>query len=194
VADVTNWDAVGDMVGSIEAEFGAVDVLVNNAGVPLVGAGLTPFETSSPEDWQPWLAISLYGVMYATRAVLPAMLAKGWGRVVTVVSDAGRVGEAGLTAYATAKAGAAGFTRSVAREVGSRGVTCNSVALGTIKHGPHAEFLTGDFEKKLLKRYMVDRLGTPEDPAALISFLAGDDAGWITGQTYPINGGFSVTQ
>jgi 2-hydroxycyclohexanecarboxyl-CoA dehydrogenase len=194
VADVTDWDAVCRMSSAIEEEFGGVDILVNNAGVPVSGAGLAPFVSSSPDDWQPWLAVSLYGTMYATRAVLPTMVNKGWGRIVTVVSDAGRVGESGMTAYATAKAGAAGFTRSIAREVGRNGITANSVALGAIKHGPIGELMTGDFEKQLLKRYIVDRLGSPEDPAAMISFLSGDDAEWITGQTYPVNGGFSVTQ
>jgi 2-hydroxycyclohexanecarboxyl-CoA dehydrogenase len=192
-ADVTSWKAVSDMVAALTDAAGAVHVLVNNAGIPS-SALPAPFATSDPADWAPWINLNLLGVMYCTRAVLPSMLEAKWGRVITVVSDAARVGESGLTPYAAAKAGAAGFTRSVAREVGASGITANSVALGTIKHGVVADFLDDATEASMLKRYVIKRLGTTDDPAALIAFLAGDDAGWITGQTYPVNGGFSMTQ
>ena len=194
VADVTVWDEVVEMMGLVAKDAGGVEILVNNAGVPLGQHTGVPFASSDPEEWQPWLMLSLFGVMYCTRAALPSMLDGGWGRIVTVVSDAGRVGEAGMTAYATAKAGAAGFTRSISREVGKAGITANNVALGAIKHGPLGELMTGDFERRLLKQYRVGRLGTPEDAAAMISFLSSADAAWITGQTYPVNGGYSVTQ
>ena len=188
VGDVTSWDAVCDLVN----QHGPVDVLVNNAGVPIVGADPAPFAATEPAQWDPWLKLNLDAVMYCTRAVLPGMLANHWGRIITVISDAARVGEAGLVAYSAAKAGAAGFIRAVAREVGPAGITCNCVALGTIKHGRIAEFLTEDIERKMVRAYPVSRLGTPEDAAGLITFLAGDDAEWITGQTYPVNGGFSM--
>jgi 3-oxoacyl-[acyl-carrier protein] reductase len=190
-ADVTDWDAVRTMAERVVTDAGGIDVLVNNAGVP---PGLLPqaFLDSDPAQWEPWLRLNLYGVMYASRAAVPSMVARGWGRVVTVVSDAGRVGEAGLTPYATGKAGAAGFMRSLAREVGPVGVTCNCVALGTIKHGQLAEFVHGDVETKMVKRYVVPRLGTPDDASAMVSFLCGEDADWITGQTFPVNGGFSM--
>lgn len=194
VADVTIWDQVVEMMNLVAADVGGVQILVNNAGVPPGQHTTTPFVGTDPEAWQPWLMVSLFGVMYCTRAALPSMLDARWGRIVTVVSDAGRVGEAGMTAYAAAKAGAAGFTRSISREVGKAGVTANNVALGAIKHGPLGALMTGEFEQRLLKQYRVDRLGTPEDAAAMISFLCGDDAAWITGQTYPVNGGYSVTQ
>lgn len=190
-ADVTSWDGVQAMVDQVAGALGPVDILVNNAGVPR-NALPAPFATSSPEDWEPWISLNLDAVMYCTRAVLPSMIERSWGRIVTVVSDAARVGESGLTPYAAAKAGAAGFTRSVATEVGRHGITANSVALGTIKHGVVAQFLDEAAEAKMLKRYTVKRLGTTEDPAALVAFLASDDAEWITGQTYPVNGGFSV--
>jgi len=194
VADVTVWDEVVGMMDLVTRDSGQVGILVNNAGVPPGQHTTTPFASSDPATWQPWLALSLYGVMYCTRAALPSMLEEGWGRIVTVVSDAGRVGEAGMTAYATAKAGAAGFIRSISREVGKAGITANSVALGAIKHGPMSEILTGDLERRLLKQYRMGRLGSPEDAAAMISFLRSADAGWITGQTYPVNGGYSVAQ
>ncbi|MGO8770536.1 MAG: SDR family NAD(P)-dependent oxidoreductase [Mycobacterium sp.] len=188
VADVTSWDAVCDLVD----QHGPIDVLVNNAGVPIVGAEPAPFAASEPAQWDPWLKLNLQAVMYCTRAVLTGMLANRWGRIITVISDAARVGEAGLVAYSAAKAGAAGFMRAVAREVGPAGITCNCVALGAIKHGKIAEFLTEDIERKMVRAYPVSRLGTPDDAAGLIAFLAGADAEWITGQTYPVNGGFSM--
>lgn len=191
LADVTRWEDVVAAVDKVEAEVGGIDVLVNNAGVPLA-AMPTPFASSDPADWAPWIELNLYGVMHCTRAVLPSMITRGGGRIVTVISDAARVGEAGLTPYAAAKAGAAGFTRSVAREVGGHGITANCVALGTIDHGVAAAFLDDDARTKLLKRYVVKRLGTTEDAAAAITFLASDGAAWITGQTYPVNGGFSM--
>jgi 3-oxoacyl-[acyl-carrier protein] reductase len=195
-ADVTDWAAVSDMAERVKTDAGDIAILVNNAGVPadIALAPGRPFAESDPAEWAPWLDLNLYGVLHCTRAALPGMIAASWGRVVTVVSDAARVGEAGMIAYSTGKAGAAGFMRAIAREVGRTNVTCNSVALGTIKHGRMAEFLTGDIEKSMLKRYVMPRLGTPEDGAGVISFLCSDDAEWITGQTYPVNGGYSMAQ
>jgi 3-oxoacyl-[acyl-carrier protein] reductase len=188
VGDVTSWDSVCSIVES----HGPVDVLVNNAGVPLIGAEPIAFTQTEPDQWEPWLRLNLDAVMYCTRAVLPGMLASRWGRIITVISDAARVGESGLAVYSAAKAGAAGFTRAVAREVGRGGITCNCVALGTLKHGRVAQFITEDMERKLLRAYPAARLGTPEDAAAMIAFLASADSEWITGQTYPVNGGFSM--
>lgn len=188
-ADVTSWEAVNGMFD----EHGPVDILVNNAGIP-VDATMAPppFLATGPDDWRPWISLNLEAVMYCTRAALQPMVDRGWGRVITVISDAARVGEGGLVAYSAAKAGAAGFMRALAREVGRAGVTCNSVALGTIKHGRIAAFAEGEVEQRMLRAYISPRLGTPDDAAAMISFLAGSDADWITGQTYPVNGGFSM--
>jgi len=188
VADVSSWDAVCGLVD----QHSPIDVLVNNAGVPILGAEPAQFAATEPSQWEPWLKLNLQAVMYCTRAVLPGMLENRWGRVITVISDAARVGEAGLAAYSAAKAGAAGFMRALAREVGPAGITCNCVALGTIKHGRIAEYVTDDVERKMLRAYPASRLGKPDDAAAMIAFLAGADAEWITGQTYPVNGGFSM--
>lgn len=188
VADVTSWDAVCELVN----QHGPVDVLVNNAGVPILGAEPAQFAATEPPQWAPWLKLNLDAVMYCTRAVLPGMLANRWGRLITVISDAARVGEAGLVTYSAAKAGAAGFMRALAREVGPAGITCNCVALGTIKHGRIAEYLTEDIERKMVRAYPASRLGKPDDAAAMVAFLASVDSEWITGQTYPVNGGFSM--
>jgi len=131
-ADVTDLDAVRAMVADVERQLGPIDVLVNNAGIPSSGVALRPFVDTSPPEWGPFVDVNLYGVLHCTHAVLPGMNARKWGRIISVTSDAGRTGEAGLAVYAASKAAGAAFTRSVAKEVGRDGITCNSISLGTI--------------------------------------------------------------
>lgn len=122
------------------------------------------------------------------------MLAAGkGGRLITVISDAGRVGEPGLEAYSAAKAGAAGLMRALARSLGRFEVTANCVAIATT-NTPAVKGMTGNEElmKRVLKNYIIRRIGEPSDVAAMVTFLASGSAGWTTGQTYPVNGGFSV--
>ena len=192
VFDVTRHE---DVVAAVEAT-GGVDVLVNNAGNAGTDSfAVAPFVTTSPSDWEPFLQVNLYGVLHCTRAVLPGMVERGWGRVVTVVSDAGRTAQSGMAAYAAAKAGAAGLMRAVAMEEGRHGVTANSIALGTMRT-PVSEAVWADpgnpTAKALMRGYAIRRPGLPEDVAALVLFLASDEASWVTGQTYPVNGGSSV--
>ena len=189
---MTDYEAVVSTVGAI----GGVDVLVNNAGNGGV-AGFTgrgDFAETEPEDWDPYLRVNLYGVMHCARAVLPGMIGNNWGRVITIVSDAGRTGDASMAAYSAAKAGAAGLTPCVARENGRYGITVNNIALGTMRT-PQTEALWADPDdaraRSMLQSYIVRRPGTPEDVAPLTVFLASSHASWITGQTYPVNGGFS---
>jgi NAD(P)-dependent dehydrogenase (short-subunit alcohol dehydrogenase family) len=181
-----------------------VDILVNNAGNGGAGEGgnsalLGKFEQTQPADWDRYFAVNLYGVMHCTRAVLPHMVANSDGRVITIISDAGRVGEAFMAPYAAAKAGAAGFTRALAREVGNDGVTVNCVSLGTVDTTGQEERARTSPEaaerlQRQLKRYVVRRLGRPADVAGMVTFLASPHASWITGQTYPVNGGYTVNQ
>jgi 3-oxoacyl-[acyl-carrier protein] reductase len=194
VFDVTDYDAVRAAVDAVER----VDVLVNNAGnggaAGFVGRG--EFAESDPADWAPYLDINLYGVMYASRAALPAMKANGWGRIITIVSDAGRMGDAHMAAYSAAKAGAAGLTRALARENGRYGITVNNIALGTMRTPQTEEFWDDPDNpqaKAMMRSYVVRRPGAPEDVAPLAVFLASEHGSWITGQTYPVNGGFSFT-
>jgi 3-oxoacyl-[acyl-carrier protein] reductase len=118
------------------------------------------------------------------------------GRIVTIVSDSGRVGEPRQAVYSAAKAGAAGFVRSLAKDTGRYGVTCNAIALSSLVPPMPAEqlqqFMASDQAKAQLSRYVIRRYGTPDDVAALSLFLCSDAASWITGQTYPLNGGYSV--
>lgn len=196
--DVTDHEAVRRAVDDLDG----VDVLVNNAGNAGAGAGfgsLEPFVATDPADWEPYLRVNLYGVMHCVHAATPAMIEQGWGRIVTIISDAGRVGEANMAAYAAAKAGAAGFCRSVAREVARHGVTVNNISLGTMRTPlTSAVYDSDDPEakaqvKQILRNYLVRRPGEPDDVAGMVLYLASDLSAWVTGQTYPVNGGVSVT-
>jgi 2-hydroxycyclohexanecarboxyl-CoA dehydrogenase len=196
--DVTCFDDVTAMVEEAGRELGAVDVLVNNAGNagpaddPL--AVTPPFWETGPEDWRPWISTNFDGVLNCSRAVLPAMVRNNYGRIVTVISDAGRVGEPHLAVYGGAKAGAAGFSRGLARAVGRYGITANCVALSTI-HTPGVASALADPDtvRKALRSYVIRRFGEPEDPARLVLFLASEAGAWITGQTYPVNGGYAIS-
>jgi NAD(P)-dependent dehydrogenase (short-subunit alcohol dehydrogenase family) len=193
VFDVTAWDEVQ----AATATLGTVHILVNNAGNAGVEgfSGLHPFVESDPSEWDRFFKINVYGAMYCTRAVLPGMIQAGDGRIVTVISDAARYGDVNLAPYAAAKAGAAGFSRSVAREVGRYGITVNNVALGTINtpttERPGNE-RSDDELRKQLRRYIIRRRGEPEDVAGLVAYLVSPLASWITGQTYPVNGGYTL--
>jgi 3-oxoacyl-[acyl-carrier protein] reductase len=191
--DVTDWTAV-------EAAFantGPVDIVVNNAGnagkADTLGFDdMKPFAEEDPTAWEAFLRVNLFGVMYVTRAALPGMIERSQGRVITIISDASRVGEPKQAAYAAAKAGAAGLMRSVAREVGRYGITANSIALGSINQSERPAEVEQEQLAWLIKRYPIRRRGLPADIANLTVFLASDLSPWITGQTIPVNGGYSV--
>jgi 3-oxoacyl-[acyl-carrier protein] reductase len=195
VFDVTNDAAVAHAV----AELGHVDILVNNAGNggPDTFGTIAPFADTAPDEWAPLLAVNLAGVMNCTHAVLPGMVSAGWGRVITISSDAARTGGARYAAYSAAKAGAAGFSRAVAREVARHGITVNTVSLGTMRT-PMTEALWSDPANKELRRsvlssYLVRRPGEPDDVAWAVLSLASPRAAWVTGQTIAVNGGSSMT-
>jgi 3-oxoacyl-[acyl-carrier protein] reductase len=191
--DVTDWSAVERGVESGDP----LDIVVNNAG----NAGQTeghgfenmkPFADEDPGAWERFVRVNLFGVMYVTRAALPGMIERGFGRIITIVSDTSRTGEAHMAAYSAAKAGAAGLIRSVAREVGRHGVTANCLALGSINQTERPADLEDEQLASLIKRYPIRRRGLPSDVAGLTLFLASDLSPWITGQTIPVNGGYSM--
>ena len=186
---------------AVQGTLGPVTLLVNNAGNagPEASMGRSPpFWESAPEDWDRYFRTNLQGVMNCCHVALPGMIKRGTGRVVTIVSDAGRVGEVGLVAYSAAKAGAAGFVRAIAKEVGRYGITSNAIALSTLEpqmdEPAKAEFLASDQAKARLSRYVIRRFGKPDDVAHMALFLCSNAASWITGQTYPVNGGYSFAQ
>jgi len=194
--DVTDYAGVRRMVADAEAEIGPIDILVNNAGNAGPETSIadpTPFWETEPEQWAPWLGANLFGVLNVTHAVVGGMVARGYGRVVTIVSDAGRVGEPNLVVYSGAKAGAAGFMRALAKAVGRAGVTANCISLSAMRTPATDEMIADDdVRKRLLRSYVIRRLGEPDDAANMTLFLASGAASWITGQTYPVNGGYAV--
>jgi 3-oxoacyl-[acyl-carrier protein] reductase len=189
IADVSNRDEVTRMLG----ETGPVDILVNNAGIPAEGIVVKSFVETGPADWDPLLRLNLAAVLGVTRAYLPFMLERKWGRILTIVSDAGRRGERKQAVYGAAKAAAMGFSRGLAAEVGRDGVTVNCIALGTMRHGQLAEAIANnpDIEARLAKAYPAGRIGEVDDSAPLAVLLCSDAASWITGQVYPVDGGYA---
>ena len=195
--DITDLAATGEMIARAQSVFGRVDILVNNAGNagPVEDpADAKPFWETGPEDWQKWVGTNFFGVLNTCRMVLPGMMERRYGRIVTVISDAGRVGEPHLAVYSGAKAAAAGFMRALAKAVGKATVTANCVALSSIRTPGIAGYLEDESAvAKMLRSYVIRRLGEPDDAANLILFLGSDAAAWITGQTYPVNGGYAIT-
>lgn len=197
-ADVSDLESVRAMAAKAATELGPVTILVNNAGMAGPTAQLRPrdqFWDEDPAEWGKYLGTNLYGVFNCCHALLPGMVAAKRGRIVTITSDAGRVGEPRQAVYSAAKAGAAGFMRSIAKEGGRHGVTANSIALSSLEFPMNEEekekFYQLDQIKAQLSRYVIRRYGQPDEVAALALFLCSDLAGWITGQTYPLNGGYS---
>jgi 3-oxoacyl-[acyl-carrier protein] reductase len=195
-SDVTDRDAVNAMVGRATAELGPVDVLVNNAGN--FGADprqleRKPFWEAGRATWDAYIGVNLYGVLNCTSAVIPGMIERNrGGRLITIISDAGRVGEPNLEIYSAAKAGAAGFMRAVAKTLGRYHITANSVAIATTRTPTVAAATENpDAAKQMLRHYTIRRFGEPSDVANMVLFLASDASSWITGQTYPVNGGYS---
>lgn len=196
--DVTKLDDVKAMVAAGERELGPISMLVNNAGN--AGAEPTadarkPFWETTPEDWDSFIRVNFYGVINCTAAIVPGMIEQKYGRITTVISDAGRMGDAGLEVYAGAKAGAAGFMRATARALGRHGIAANCVAIAATFTPPIKERLEKDPErlKKIMQSYVIRRPGEPEDVANMILYLSSDAASWITGQTYPVNGGYTFS-
>lgn len=193
--DVTDRSAVAAAIG----QHGPVGILVNNAGnAGVTGFGVpAPFVDTGPEEWERFVAVNLYGVLHCTHAVLPGMIGAGWGRVITIVSDAARVPEKGMAVYGAAKAAAAAFGRGIAAEVARHGITVNNVALGTMRTPLTAALWDepGLDEQRgaILSSYLVRRPGEPSDAAWLVAALASPRASWITGQTIPVDGGYSAS-
>ncbi len=195
-ADVTDLAAVKAMVKHAEAALGPIDILVNNAGnagaVPDPDAR-KPFWETGPAVWNSFIGVNLYGVINTASACIPRMIENNRGRIITIISDAGRAGEAGLEVYSGAKAGAAGFTRAIARSLGRYQITANCVAIAaTLTPSIEARLKANpEMEKKMLEKYVIRRPGRPTDVANMVLFLASEASSWITGQTYPVNGGFT---
>jgi NAD(P)-dependent dehydrogenase (short-subunit alcohol dehydrogenase family) len=187
-ADVGDKAAVEAMVADIAAAYGRLDIVVNNAGVAL----RQRFQESAPADWKAQVDAGLYGPIHTAHAALPHMMAHNWGRLICFAGDSSRVGEAGLALAAAARAGAIALMKSLAKEFGRYNVTANAISLGLVETA-HSDlaWLTANREK-ILRNYAIRRLGRPDDVSPLVTLLASDAGGWITGQVISVNGGFSM--
>ena len=184
--DVTSLEEVQRGVASVASELGPIDILVNNAGN--AGANTftpTPFSELSPDQWQKFIDVNLYGVLNCTKAVISGMQDRRWGRIITISSGAGQSGlNIGVSIYGAAKGGSIAFMRHIAIENAKLGITANSLALGlmdTIDDPTVTEHLA--------RAIPVGRLGSPEDIGAACVWLASEEAAWVTNQTININGG-----
>lgn len=186
-ADVADADAVTAMVARIKKEFGRIDVLVNNAGITRDNLIMM----TKPEDFDAVITTNLRGAFLCTKAVSRLMMKQRYGRIVNLSSVVGLRGNAGQTAYAASKAGIIGLTKSVAKELASRGITANAVAPGFIETDM-TDALNDEQKAAAAGDIPLKRLGTPKDVAHAVAFLADEDSGYITGQVLAVDGGMAV--
>ena len=186
VADVSSLSDVARLVETTIATYGKVDILVNNAGI----ARDQLLVRMSDEDWDKVLSVNLKSVFLCTRAVLRHMIKQRWGRIISISSIVGVVGNAGQANYASAKAGIIGFTRSIAKEVASRGITVNAIAPGFIDT-EMTQRLEESWRQELKRRIPLGYFGSPRDVAEAVAFLASEEARYITGQVLGVDGGMA---
>ena len=186
-ADVSDEAAVGRLISEVGERLGPVEVLVNNAGVTRDGL----LARMSSDDWDRVIEVNLRSTFLCTKAVMRGMLKNRWGRIISIGSVSGLAGNPGQANYAASKAAVIGFTKSVAKEVGGRGITVNVVAPGFIETDMTAELGEVALEAAI-SATAVGRLGRPEDVAAAVAYLAGENAGFVTGQVIVVDGGLTI--
>src|SRR5579872_4453690 len=182
--DIENEDQIKAAFKTIIADLGKIDILVNNAGITRDQLVMR----MKRADWDAVLSTNLTSAYLCTQQVISSMLKQRWGRIINVTSVFGQTGQAGQANYAASKAGLIGLTMAVAREVGSRNITCNAIAPGFIETSMTSA-LSDELKKSALQMIPLGRVGTPEEVAHCVAFLASDDASYITGHVLSVNGG-----
>lgn len=185
--DVGDGKALQEAIEGIASEFGRLDVLVNNAGITRDNLVLR----MSDEEWDEVMRVNLRSAFVATRAAARSMMRGKFGRIVNIASTSGVVGNSGQANYAASKAGLVGFSKTIARELGSKGVTCNVIAPGFIETDMTSN-LPSQVKEGVTAMMSVKRLGRPEDIAAAVSYVSSDEAGFLTGQVICVDGGMTM--
>jgi NAD(P)-dependent dehydrogenase (short-subunit alcohol dehydrogenase family) len=191
-ADVTDRGQVECAIGEVRNALGTIGILVNNAGVE----DFTPFENIESANWDRIIEVNLKGTYNVTQVVLPDMIAQQWGRIINFSSIAAQSGGSGMVHYSAAKGGIISMTRSLAIELGAKGITVNAVAPGLIDTPMSRRAIDGGIfpipVEEMVKSYPIPRMGRPEEAAAVIAFFASEEASYITAQLLGINGGTAV--
>ncbi len=182
--DVAEDEQIRAGIKAVVGEFGKIDILVNNAGITRDQLVMR----MKRADWDAVINTNLSSAYVAIQQVIPSMLKQRWGRIINITSVFGQIGQAGQANYASSKAGLIGLTMAIAREVGSRSITCNAVAPGFIETAM-TSVLSDDFKQNAVKMIPLGHVGTPEDVAHAVRFLASEEASYITGHVLNVNGG-----
>lgn len=187
--DVADFEQTKKMADQVIKELGGIDVLVNNAGY--VKPEQSIFIQEDPEYWKKVINVCYNGVIYCSRAVLDHMIEKTYGKIVSIASDAGRVGQRGQAVYSGAKGAVIAFSKSLAQEVARYKINVNCVSPGAT-WGPGMETMPQEIQEKIAKSYLFRRLAQPEDHANAVAFLASDESNYITGQTISVSSGYTM--
>jgi 2-dehydro-3-deoxy-L-rhamnonate dehydrogenase (NAD+) len=183
--DITNTESVRGMVDQVLKRRSAIDVLVNNAGI---GGKAAPVVDYPEQEWRRVLAVNLDAVFYCSKAILPGMLARGSGRIINVASISGKEGNPNMSAYSSSKAGVIGFTKALAKEVATRGIYVNCITPAVIETELLTQ-LTEEAVNYMVAKIPMNRVGKPEEVAALVAWLASEECSFSTGAVFDISGG-----
>ena len=187
-ADITSYKEVTTMINQIKHDLGSIDFLINNAGYTKI----QKFVESTPLDWDQQIDTSLKGAINCCHAVAVDMISNKFGKIINLVGDSSRIGEANLSSTAAARGGTIALGKSLAKEFGRANITVNTVSLGLVETAHSDKAFLENNREKIIKSYPLKRIGTPEDVAPIVVFLCSNNASWITGQVVSVNGGFCM--